>query len=93
MRAKSTLVRAKGMNMTQKYWITTHWPPYEGRDYDFDVDLQYNHKDAGKELEPEDLILIYQLRTGRIEKGLGLKRTVGRCGIIALVFMSSDPSQ
>ncbi len=71
--------------MTQKYWITTQWPPYEGRTYDFDVELQYDHKDAGQELAPGDLILIYELKTGRIEKGSISIRREGRCGIIALV--------
>lgn len=71
--------------MTQKYWITTHWPPYEDEDYDFAIELQYDHVDAGRDFEPDDLILIYQLKTGRVEKGKGLKRTVGGCGIIALV--------
>ncbi len=71
--------------MTQKYWITTQWPPYEGEDNEFAIELQYDHIVAGRDLEPDDLILIYQLKTGRVEKGKGLKRKVGDCGIIALV--------
>jgi len=71
--------------MTQKYWITTQWPPYEGEDIEFAIELQYEDIVAGQDLKPDDLILIYQLKTGRVEKGKGLKRMVGDCGIIALV--------
>ena len=71
--------------MTSNYWITTQWPPYEGDGHDFNIELQYHHKDAGQRLEPDDSIFIYELRTGRVQKGVGLKRQTGRAGIIALV--------
>lgn len=71
--------------MTQKYWITTQWPQYEVRNVDdFDIELQEKHEDTRRELQKGDLIFIYELKTGYVEKGCG-KRETGRCGIIALV--------
>ncbi len=62
------------------YWITTKWPPYEGEDEDedsFNVDLQDGRANEAKEkLEKGDLIFIYQLKTGPIEKGLDRKFSI-----------------
>lgn len=71
--------------MTQKYWITTQWPQYEAsKSDDFDIELQEKYEDVRRKLEKGDLIFIYELKTGYVEKGCG-KRKQGRCGIVALV--------
>ena len=71
--------------MTQKFWVTTQWPQYEvSKSDDFDIELQERHENADLELNEGDLIFIYELKTGYVEKGCG-KRKTGKCGIVALV--------
>lgn len=78
--------------MTKKYWVTTKWPPYQYDEDDdtFTIDLQDGREGEAKEkLKPGDLIFIYQLKTGLVEKGSSVKREIGYGGIIALVKATS----
>ncbi len=69
-----------------KYWLTTQWPPtvdgpqgvHEG------VWLQEGKEHAGMELRPDDLIFIYETKTGR-PRADGLHYYQGDQSVVALV--------
>lgn len=76
------------------YWITTHWPPYKGKNHKNvakEIWVPDGREEAGKDLRAGDLILVYQSRSGRtikITEANGavknLTSTQGKEGIIAI---------
>jgi hypothetical protein len=79
------------------YWLTTHWPPYEGDKEDHGgVYLPDGRAEAGKEMQKGDLIFIYQSLNGRdrIETYISgkkkvIKSTLGKMQVISLVRATS----
>ena len=75
------------------YWVTSHWPP-SAEDkpttsspdpaYHYRIYLPDGREGAGQELRKDDLVFIYESKTGRPLKN-GRKYAPGRQGIIALV--------
>ena len=75
------------------YWVTTHWPPFlrdklkvssPDPEYHYRIYLPDGREGAGQELRKNDLIFIYESKTGRPLKNRR-KYAPGRKGIIALV--------
>ena len=82
-----------------RYWISAQSPPLEGSsDQKFDrLWLAAGREAAGLELEPRDLVLVYQSRSGRpvrrreADGTEGWVRTVaGRQGIAAVVSVQVE---
>ena len=68
-----------------KYWLTVHWPPtLDGARVQGGIWLQEGKEDVGRNLSRDDLVFIYETRTGRPrEDKLGY--WPGGQGIVALV--------
>ncbi len=75
------------------YWINSHWPPFlqdkptpTSRDpeYHYRVYLPDGRQAAGQALAKNDLVFIYETKSGRPLKN-GRKYAPGRQGIVALV--------
>jgi len=75
------------------YWLTTHWPPRRDEAADTiapGIWIQSKQKLAGKELRVNDLVLIYQSRSGKSEivpelDGVRIvRRHQGKEGIVAI---------
>lgn len=68
-----------------KYWLTTQWPPtVDGPREHEGIWLQEGKEDAGRDLRRDDLVFIYETKTGRRRQD-GLRYWPGRQGIVALV--------
>lgn len=74
-------------------WINSHWPPFlehkptptsPDPEYHYRVYLPDDRQDAGQALAKNDLVFIYETRTGRTLKN-GRKYAPGRQGVVALV--------
>ena len=75
------------------YWINSHWPPFlqhkptpisPDPEYHYRVYLPDGRQEAGQALAKDDLVFIYETKTGRPLKN-GRKYAPGRQGIVALV--------
>jgi hypothetical protein len=72
-----------------KYWLTTHWPRQQGiptSEPYADVWVKDGQWDVIKQLAPEDLVFIYQSRSGPLPLGhneqqlIDLLKTFGPSG-------------
>lgn len=71
------------------YWLTTHWPLRISEDKEdgkmYWVYLPEGREQAGRNVEPGDLIWIYESKTGRQIRGTDYDYREGKQGIIAKV--------
>lgn len=75
------------------YWLTTHWPALEGQEDSAEtgIYLPDEREEAGEDIRPGDMVLIYESRTGRTvvrEDVHGnkhyIKSVPGREGIVSI---------
>jgi hypothetical protein len=70
------------------YWLTIHWPPRRGNENTERrhwVFLPDGREQAGREIQPGDLVFIYESKTGRQLRGQEYDHNEGGQGIIALI--------
>ncbi|MBU0529144.1 hypothetical protein KKF86_05230, partial [bacterium] len=76
------------------YWMTTHWPPRENDNVDSEefywIYLPNGRQQAGERARVDDLLWIYESRTGRQLLGERYDYMVGRLGIIAIARIISE---
>jgi len=81
------------------YWMTTHWPHrIDHRDgVHENIHLPDGREDAGTSLQPGDMVLIFESRTGRTEirrhpdgRTENIPCRKGRKGIVAVAEVASE---
>ncbi len=85
------------------YWLTTHWPRQQGTPTSepyADVWVKDGQWDVIKQLDPEDLVFIYESRSGPLPLGHNpdgstykLRKAQGKEGIVALVSVKESAQQ
>jgi len=76
-----------------RYWLTTHWPPRKGEEnkYCLGIWLKDGKENVGSDINKGDIVLFYELKTGRAERRLDSKGNkvivpcnVGKQGIVKI---------
>lgn len=81
------------------YWFTTHWPPRENEENKWGqgIWLQDGKEKYGKDIKAGDMLVIYESKTGRIEKRrlangriLKIPCKTGKQGVIIIAKITSE---
>ena len=74
-----------------RYWLTTHWPPYEDEhSSQCHIYLKDEHGSTGQNIRPGDQVLIFETQSGKAHRNAHARRKRGQRGIVAIGEVTTE---